>query len=70
MEVIARHFEESLTFTDHTPLGKMRDTYPLDRFTLQRAHVFFVEGDNTDAFLYVLIMALWTEVIEDLHMPW
>jgi hypothetical protein len=39
MEQIEIAFESSPTFTDDSPLGKMRDSYPLDLFTLQRPHV-------------------------------
>jgi hypothetical protein len=56
MNGIAKSFEESPTFTDNSPLGKIRDWDPLDLFTLRRAYVLFQRRENMDEFLYIFIM--------------
>jgi hypothetical protein len=57
--------EKSRTFLDGSTLGKMRDSYPLDLFTLQRAFDIRTNGGNEDAFLYVFIFGLWAEAVEN-----
>jgi hypothetical protein len=54
-----------MTFTGSTALGKMRDAHPLDLFTLRRAFVRFTQATNIDGFLYLFVMALWTEAVEN-----
>jgi hypothetical protein len=70
MDGIAKYFDLSPTFTDNSPLGKMRDCYPLDLFTLRRAHILFERGNNINEFLYIFIMALWSEAIENRLFSW
>jgi hypothetical protein len=41
VEQIVMAFEPSPTFTDESTLGKIRDSYPLDLFTLQSAYVLW-----------------------------
>jgi hypothetical protein len=55
MDGIARVFDPSATFTDDSPLGKMRDCYPLDLFTLHRALVLHERGENISEFIYLFI---------------
>jgi hypothetical protein len=64
MQRIAKYFEASPTFLDDAQLGKMRDSYPLDLFTLYRAYVVMQKG-NSDGFFDRLIFALWTVAIEN-----
>jgi hypothetical protein len=66
---ISGSFAKSPTFTNNSPLGKMRDCYPFDLFALQRAHILFVHRNNVDEFLYVFIMGLWSEAFESRHFP-
>jgi hypothetical protein len=55
---LPRYFEKSSTFTDASSLGKMRDAYPLDLFTLVRAsHLHETHAEN-DLFTDVLLVAL------------
>lgn len=67
MDGIAASFETSPTFTDDSPLGKMRDSYPLDLFTLQRAFVLYQQQDNLSNFLYLFVFGLWSEALENRH---
>jgi hypothetical protein len=69
MDRIAGSFAKLLTFTDNSPLGKMRDCYPFDLFTLRRAYILFVYRNNIEEFLYVFIMGLWSEAPENRHFP-
>jgi hypothetical protein len=70
MDGIAGSFAKLPTFIDDSPLGKMRDCYRLDVFTLGRASVLFVGRNNIDEFLYIFIMGLWSEALENRHFPW
>jgi hypothetical protein len=64
MAQIATYFGDSLMFSDISSLGKMRDSYPLDLFTLARAFPLKEVG-NADEFLYLFVLALWAEAIEN-----
>jgi hypothetical protein len=70
MDGIAGSFAKSPTFTDNHRLGKMCDCYPIDLFTLRRAYILFVHRNNIDEFLYIFIIWLWSEVLENRHFPW
>jgi hypothetical protein len=61
---IASYFNESLTFSDAPQWRKMRDSYPLDFFTLRPAYIVEKEG-NADEFLSLFVFALWTVAIEN-----
>jgi hypothetical protein len=67
MARLARFFKDrkSQTFLDGSSLGKMRDSYPLDLFTLKRAFRIADQGGNVDEFLYVLVFGLWMEAVEN-----
>jgi hypothetical protein len=67
MEQIAVAFTQSPTFTDDSTLGKMRDAYPLDLFTLQRAYVLWERGTDLSGFLYLFVFGLWNEAVENRH---
>jgi hypothetical protein len=65
MDELAKLFEEySSTFRDTSNLGKMKDSYPLDLFTLKRAFKLEQIG-NADQFMYIFIFGLWMEAIEN-----
>jgi hypothetical protein len=67
MAELRRYFGQSPTFTDSTSLGKMRDTYPLDLFTLARAFQLRENNAIDDTFIYILVFGLWVEAIENRH---
>jgi hypothetical protein len=56
---LRRFFGHSPTFTDSTSLGKMRDGYPLDLFTLARAFHLRDQKSSPDLFIYVFVFGLW-----------
>jgi hypothetical protein len=64
---LQQHFGKSPTFTDSTALAKMRNSYPLDLFSL--AIVFYLREhhSNNDLFMYILFIWLWVEAMEDRH---
>jgi hypothetical protein len=68
MTELRRYFEKSSTFIDANSLGKMRDAYSLDLFTLVRAYPLNEVHAENDLFIYVLVMALWVEALENRHL--
>jgi hypothetical protein len=62
---IAGSFAKSPTFTDNSPLRKMRDCYPLDLFTLRRTYIRFVHRNNIDKFISASILGPWSETLEN-----
>jgi hypothetical protein len=62
---ITQCFERSPTFADNSSLGKMRDCYLFDLFNLRRAHVLVQREENIDELLYIFILGLWTEAVEN-----
>jgi hypothetical protein len=67
MAELARYFEKSSTFTDASCLGKVRNAYPFDLFTLVQAYHLHEAHAEDDFFRYVLAMALWVEDLENRH---
>jgi hypothetical protein len=65
MTELRRYFEKSSTFIDANSLGKMRNAYPLDLFTLVCAYQLHEAYAENDLFIYVLVMALWVEALEN-----
>jgi hypothetical protein len=70
MNGIAKSFEESSTFTDNSPLGKMHDCQPLDLFTIRRACILFQRAENMDEFLCIFLMRLWNEALKNRLFNW
>jgi hypothetical protein len=67
MTGLRRYFEKSSTFTDASSLGKMRDAYPLDLFTLVRAcHMHEAQPEN-DLFIDIPVIARRVEALENRH---
>jgi hypothetical protein len=67
MAELRRCFEKSSTFTDASSLGNVRGAYPLDLFTLVRAYHLHEAHPENDLYIYVLVMALWVEALENRH---
>jgi hypothetical protein len=59
---LPQYFGKSPTFTDSTSLGKMRDSYPLDLFSLARAFHLQEHHSNDDLF-----MGFGVEAMENRH---
>jgi hypothetical protein len=57
---LPRIFGATRFLTDSSPIGRMRDNYPLSLFTLQNAF-FASTNSGPDSFLYLLIYAIWEE---------
>jgi hypothetical protein len=57
---LSRIFGPVRFLTDFSPLGRMRDSYPLSLFTIQNA-LFAATCNGPDAFIYLLVYALWQE---------
>jgi hypothetical protein len=59
---LSRIFGATRFSTDFSPIGRMRDSYPLSLFTLQNA-LFASTDIGPDSFLYLLIYAIWEELL-------
>jgi hypothetical protein len=57
---LCRIFGPARFLTDWSPLGRMRDSYPMSLFTIQNA-LFAGTCAGPDAFIYLLVYALWQE---------